>query len=159
MEKHGDGRFASTAAKRVVQLISDGFPTHRLFPAMTTILQIEDTLANKILVERALEPHGYTLLHAADGESGMNLALSETPDLILVDLGLPDIDGQTIVTMMKQRPSLANVPIIAITAWPPDVAQEMAERYGCDGLITKPINIKTFPDQIASYLQTANKDE
>lgn len=119
---------------------------------MTTILQIEDTPANQILVERVLEPHGYTLLHAADGTNGLAMARSTSPDLILVDMGLPDIDGQTIVTMMKQDKALANVPIIAITAWPPDVAQQMADRYGFDGLITKPIDVKSFPDQIAQFL-------
>ena len=119
---------------------------------MITILQIEDTPANQILVERVLEPHGYKLLHAADGASGLAMARSTSPDLILVDMGLPDIDGQTITTLMKQDASLANVPIIAITAWPPDVAQQMTERYGFDGLITKPIDIKTFPDQIAQFL-------
>ena len=107
---------------------------------MTTILQIEDNLANKILVERVLAPHGYELLHAADGESGMSLALSENVDLVLVDMGLPDIDGQTIVTMMKQMPELEGIPIIAITAWPPDTAQEMAERYGANRFMTKPFS-------------------
>ncbi len=119
---------------------------------MTTILQIEDNRANRILVERVLEPHNYTLLHANDGESGLAMARSSSPNLILVDMGLPDIDGQTIVLFLKQEPALADVPIVAITAWPPDVAQQMTERYGFDGLITKPIDVKTFPDQIAQFL-------
>lgn len=123
---------------------------------MITILQIEDNFANKILVERVLAPHNYRLLHAADGETGMSLALSEKVDLVLVDMGLPDIDGQTIVTMMKQIPELDGIPIIAITAWPIDTAQEMAERYGCDGLITKPIDVKSFPDQIKAFLTPNN---
>jgi two-component system, cell cycle response regulator DivK len=117
-----------------------------------TILQIEDNLANKLLIERVLEPHGYRLLHAADGETGFSLALEEKPDLILIDMGLPDIDGQTVVTLMQQVPELQNVPIVAITAWPADKAQQMAELYGCDGCITKPIDVKTFPQQIAAYL-------
>ncbi len=119
---------------------------------MTTILQIEDILANKILVERALEPHGYTLLHAPNGESGLALAKSASPDLILVDIGLPDIDGQTVFTFIRQDKALDGVPIIAITAWPPDMAAEMTARYGFDGLITKPIDVKTFPAQIAHFL-------
>ena len=123
---------------------------------MKTILQIEDNVANKLLIERILERHNYRLLHAGDGESGFNLALEETPDLILIDMGLPDIDGQTIVTLMRQVPELENVPIVAITAWPADKAQEMAERYGCDGCITKPIDIKTFPDEVSHYLESAD---
>jgi len=120
---------------------------------MKTILQIEDNHANKLLVERVLEPHNYRLLHAADGETGVSIAIDEKPDLILVDMGLPDVDGQTVVTLLKQIPDLANVPIVAITAWPADKAMEMAQRYGCDGCITKPINIKNFPAQVAHYLK------
>ncbi|WP_420644129.1 response regulator [Candidatus Leptofilum sp.] len=119
---------------------------------MKTILQIEDNHANRLLVERVLEPHNYRLLHAADGETGVALALEETPDLILVDMGLPDVDGQTVVTLLKQIPEMKNIPIVAITAWPADKALEMAQRYGCDGCITKPINVKSFADEIAAYL-------
>lgn len=120
---------------------------------MKTILQIEDNLANKLLIERVLEPHPYRLLHAADGETGVSLALDEKPDLILIDMGLPDIDGQTVVTLLKQIPDLENVPIVAVTAWPADTAERMARRYGCDGCITKPIDVKQFPAQIAAYLE------
>lgn len=118
-----------------------------------TILQIEDNQANKLLVERVLEPRNYRLLHAADGETGVSIAIDEKPDLILMDMGLPDVDGQTIVTLLKQIPDLQGVPIVAITAWPSEKALEMAQRYGCDGCITKPIDVKTFPDQIAHYLR------
>lgn len=118
------------------------------------ILQIEDNIANKTLVERVLERHGYELFHAPDGESGFALAIDTQPDLILIDMGLPDIDGQSVVALMRQIPELANVPIVAITAWPEDKALEMAERYGCDGCIVKPIDVRSFPDQIASFLDT-----
>ena len=120
---------------------------------MTTILQIEDNLANKILVERVLSRFDYRLLHAEDGETGVTVAIDEKPDLILVDMGLPDVDGQTVVTLLKQIPDLQHVPIVAITAWPADKAMEMAQRYGCDGCITKPIDVKSFPDQVKQYLE------
>lgn len=120
---------------------------------MKTILQIEDNKANRLLVERVLEPYNYRLLQAADGETGVGIALEEKPDLILIDMGLPDIDGQTIVTLMRQIPDLQDIPMVAITAWPADTAQQMAERYGCDGCILKPIDVKTFPAEIARYLK------
>jgi two-component system cell cycle response regulator DivK len=123
---------------------------------MKTILQIEDNLANKLLVERVLEPHNYRLLHAPDGESGVSMALAEHPDLILIDMGLPDIDGQTVVTLMRQIPELAQTPIVAVTAWPAATALQMAKSYGCDGCITKPIDVKRFPDLIAQYLEQVN---
>lgn len=119
---------------------------------MKTILQIEDNTANKILVERILSQFDYRLLHAPDGETGVQLAIDEQPDLILVDMGLPDVDGQTVVTMLKQIPDLQNVPLVAITAWPEDKALEIAQRYGCDGCITKPIDVKEFPGQVKKYL-------
>ena len=120
---------------------------------MTTILQIEDNYANKLLVERVLAPFGYHLLHASDGESGVSLAIEEKPDLILVDMGLPDVDGQTVVTLLRQIPEMKDTPIVAVTAWPPDKAMEIAQRYGCDGCITKPIDIRTFPGEVAVYLE------
>ena len=120
---------------------------------MKTILQIEDNHANRLLVERVFQrlPE-YRLVQAEDGESGVGLALEEKPDLILVDMGLPDIDGQTVVTLVRQIPELQHTAIVAITAWPEDKAQEIAARYGCDGCITKPIDIRAFPSQIAQYL-------
>ena len=119
---------------------------------MKKILQIEDNHANRLLVERVLEPHNYNLINAEDGESGVALALEEKPDLILVDMGLPDVDGQTVVILLKQIPDMENIPIVAITAWPPEKAMQMAQQYGCDGCITKPISVKEFPSQVASYL-------
>ena len=120
---------------------------------MKTILQIEDNIANKLLVERVLEPHNYRLLHAPDGETGVSMALAHKPDLILMDMGLPDIDGQTVVTLMRQIPELQDTPIIAVTAWPAAKALQMAQSYGCDGCITKPIDVKSFPALIAHYLE------
>lgn len=118
---------------------------------MKTILQIEDNYANRRLVERVLEPCGYRLLHATDGQSGIDIALQENPDLILLDMGLPDMDGQTLVSILRESPSLARVPIVALTAWPENIAAEMAYRYGCNGCITKPINVSDFPNQISTY--------
>ncbi len=119
---------------------------------MKTILQIEDNYANRRLVERVLEPQGYRLLHAADGQSGVELALAEIPDLILLDMGLPDMDGQTLVSILRDTPQLARVPIVALTAWPESIATEMAARYGCDGCITKPINVAEFAGLVESFL-------
>ncbi len=125
----------------------------RIRNTMKLVLQIEDNHANRLLVERVFEQMaGYQLIQANDGESGVGLALEQHPDLVLVDMGLPDIDGQTVTTIMRQVPELQNTPIVAITAWPEDKAQEMVDRYGLDGCITKPIDIRQFPKQIAHYL-------
>lgn len=120
---------------------------------MTTILQIEDNFANRRLVERVLEPYPYRLVCATDGHSGIEVALQESPDLILLDMGLPDMDGQTLVSILRETPSLSEVPIIALTAWPESIATEMASRYGCDGCITKPIDVANFGSQIERFLK------
>ena len=104
------------------------------------------------MVKRILEARQYQIIHVTEGEAGLKAALEDRPDLILVDLGLPDIDGQTLVTIMKQMPELEGVPLVAVTAWPEDTAREMVLAYGCDGFISKPINTRTFADQIAEYL-------
>ena len=105
---------------------------------MKTIIYIEDTRANRILVDRVLESEGYRILQAPDGETGIRLAMSESPDLILIDMGLPDIDGQTVVTLLQRMPDLQKTPIVAITAWPAETAYQLTDRYGLAGCILKP---------------------
>ena len=119
---------------------------------MTTIIVIEDDAQNARLVSKVLRNSDFDVLLAEDGESGLNLASETTPDLMLVDLGLPDMDGQTVVAMLKQLTSLEHVPIIAFTAWPEATATQMAQAYGCQGIITKPINTRTLVDQINKFL-------
>jgi CheY-like chemotaxis protein len=120
---------------------------------MKTILLIEDNAQHARLVRRSLQLHDYRLLHASDGESGLRMAVEERPDLILVDLGLPDLDGQTVAALIKSMPDLKQVPLVAITAWPSDTGERMARAYGCDGYISKPISPRKFPSQIAAYLK------
>lgn len=113
---------------------------------------VEDNEQNALLIKRILEARNHQIIHANDGESGLQAAIDEIPELILVDLGLPDIDGQTLVAFFKRTPELAGIPIVAVTAWPEDTAREMAQAYGCNGVITKPINARTFADQIAAFI-------
>lgn len=116
------------------------------------VLMIEDNENNALLVKRVLEAKSFNVIHAEDGESGLQMAMETEPDLILLDLGLPDVDGQTLASFIKRVPDLEKVPLIALTAWPEDTARSMAEAYGCDGYIAKPINARTFADEVAAYL-------
>ena len=121
---------------------------------MTRILIVEDIPDNAELVRRIMSARGYEVLHAVDAETGLEMARAQRPDLILLDLGLPDHDGLTLAGWLRAEPSLSDVPIIAYTAWPPETAKQMAETYGCNGYIGKPIgSVKDFAAQIESFLK------
>ena len=121
---------------------------------MTKILLIEDIPNNAELVRRALSASGYEIIHAADAETGLQMALAEIPDLILLDLGLPDYDGQTLAGWLRDESVLDNTLIVALTAWPEETARQMVESYGCNGYISKPIiKINEFVSKINSFLK------
>jgi len=121
---------------------------------MTRILVVEDILDNLNLVRKALTKTGYEIFHAPDAETGLSMALDLVPDLILLDLGLPDYDGQTLAGWMREEPSLNDTPIIILTAWPEEAAREVVRSYRCDGYIIKPISrVSEFAAQVKSYLK------
>ena|SRR5258708_6306357 len=124
---------------------------------MANIALIEDNAQNARLVVKLLTKAGHSVNNAATGEAGLNAIFEKTPDLILIDLGLPDIDGQTVIGLVRQQPSLAATPLIAFTAWPQDSAVTMAKAYGCDGVIIKPINTRTFVAQVNAFLPKVEK--
>ena len=120
---------------------------------MKKILLIEDVEDTAQLVGRILEARGYSFLHAADAETGLELALKHLPDLILLDLGLPDHDGQTLAGWIREREALVKIPLIAFTAWPEETARQMVVSYGFNGYIRKPVeNVNSFVGQVASFL-------
>jgi len=117
------------------------------------ILYIEDNEVNRKLVRRILEREGYTVIEAVDGLSGVRTALSEKPDLILMDINLPGLDGHEAATRLKSEPTLADTPIVALTANVTPGDHERSLVSGCDGYIPKPINPMTFASQIRPFLQ------
>jgi two-component system, cell cycle response regulator DivK len=121
---------------------------------MKKILLIEDIPDTVQLVHRVLTPPTYEVIHAPDAETGLRLALERRPDLILLDLGLPDYDGQTLAGWLRAEAVLDETPIIAFTAWPQETARKMVESYGCNGYISKPFKIREFANQINSFLKT-----
>lgn len=121
---------------------------------MTKILIVEDIPDNAELASRIMSARGYEVVQAGDAESGLDMALATLPDLILLDLGLPDHDGLTLAGWFRAEDTLRDIPIIAFTAWPPDTARPMAESYGCNGFISKPIgSVKEFVDKVESFLK------
>src|SRR5512140_1566153 len=111
------------------------------------ILIIEDNLNNARIMSRALD-QVYTVVHAMDGATGLQMASAVHPDLILLDLGLPDVDGQTVAARLKQDISMRDIPVIVVTAWPSETAGQMVAAYGCQGYIAKPIDTRQFQLQI-----------
>ncbi len=118
-----------------------------------TILYIEDNTDNRTLVRRVLQIEGYRVMEAESGFRAFELLRSEIPDLVLMDINLPDMDGYEITTRLKQMPSLARVPVIAMTANVMKGDREKTLAAGCDGYISKPIDIDTLPGQIARFLR------
>lgn len=121
-----------------------------------TILYIEDNCDNRLLVRRVLEAEGYTVIEAEDGLAGMDFVQSETPDLVLMDINLPELDGYEVTKRLKQSPSMAEVPVIAMTANVMRGDREKTIAAGCDGYIPKPIDIDSLPNQIAKFLRKKN---
>ncbi len=117
-----------------------------------TILYIEDNLANRELVKRVLEVEGYHVVEAEDGPTGLRRAVECRPDLILMDINLPEIDGLTLTARLRQLDELRDVPIVALTANVMKGDRERTLAAGCDGYIRKPVDIDELPVQIARYL-------
>jgi CheY-like chemotaxis protein len=118
---------------------------------MPHILLIEDIADNATLVQRVLSSQGYQVTWAANAEEGLAMAEEGAPEMILLDLGLPDIDGQTLVGYLRDMPGLRTVPIIAVSAWPEESARSMVTAYGCNGYISKPIDVRAFIETINAY--------
>jgi CheY-like chemotaxis protein len=117
-----------------------------------TILVVEDNPVNKKLLLVVLQPHGYRLITAEDGEEAVALAVREQPDLILMDLQLPKINGVTATRILKSQAETAWIPIVALTAHTMPDEWDQVKGAGFSGLITKPINTRVFPTQIRQFL-------
>ena len=121
---------------------------------MAKILYIEDIQDNITLVERIVKSRGHEFLFARNAESGLELAFSSKPDLILLDLGLPDADGQTLSTWLKGDPSLGSIPIIVLTAWPEEIVRQTVTAYNLNGYLCKPFSLTDLVNMIDSVLGT-----
>lgn len=120
---------------------------------MKKILLIEDLSDNANLARKILTNQGYEFHWADTAESGLQMALQHQPDLILLDLGLPDIDGQTLAFLLREEPSLKDIPLVAMTAWPEETALKIMREYQLDGYIGKPISLHSFIKKVAELLK------
>lgn len=116
------------------------------------ILYIEDNEQNFYLVKFILTHLGHEVAWAADGSSGVEQASHETPDLVLLDIQLPVMDGYEVARALRAMPALSTTPIVALTSYAMPGDRERAIDAGCTGYIEKPINPSTFVGQIERYL-------
>lgn len=121
-------------------------------PKPITILYVEDNFENRMLVRRLLTVEGYEIVEAENAHKALAIIPSIEPDLILMDMNMPDIDGYTLTAQLKEIPKLASVPIIAITANVMRGDREKTMQAGCDGYIEKPINVDKFTEQVERFL-------
>ena len=119
---------------------------------MKKILVIEDNEQNLYLVSFILEKNGYEVFSARDGQTGVDMATSIVPDLILLDIQLPVMDGYAVAKKLRSIASLADIPIIAVTSYAMTGDREKTIEAGCNGYIEKPINPDTFIQQVETHL-------
>jgi two-component system cell cycle response regulator DivK len=120
----------------------------------TTILIVEDNPGNRMLVADLLTAKGYRSVEAKDGEEAIALARQERPDLILMDLSLPRLDGWEATRRLKADADLKDIPVVALTAHVMVGDEAKALEAGCDGYIAKPINVWSFVEEIEGYLKS-----
>jgi two-component system cell cycle response regulator DivK len=112
------------------------------------VLIVEDNDKNLKLVRDLLQLKGYRTLEARDGETGVALALAQTPDLILMDIQLPELDGEAALRRLRAEPRTAAIPVVALTAFAMKEEQQRFLQAGFDAYIAKPIDVKTFAERI-----------
>jgi two-component system cell cycle response regulator DivK len=117
-----------------------------------TILCIEDSPDNRMLVRRVLEAEGYLFVEASDASKALELIAIHTPDLILMDINMPDIDGYALTARLRSMPRMKYVPILALTANVMKGDRERSLAAGCDAYIEKPFDIDKLPIQISQFL-------
>ena len=123
---------------------------------MTKILYVEDNEDNVYMLSRRLKRKGFEIVIAVDGEQGVEMASSEKPDLILMDLSLPKMDGWTATKKIKNNNDLKSIPIIALSAHAMEEHKQRALDSGCNDYDTKPVDINRLLSKISEQLGTKN---
>jgi two-component system, cell cycle response regulator DivK len=120
---------------------------------MSKILLVEDNEMNRDMLSRRLTRRGYKVLIAVDGAAGVSMAMAEKPDLILMDMSLPIMDGWEATRKIKANPTTKSIPTIALTAHAMAGDREKALEAGCDDYDTKPIELSRLLEKIATFLE------
>lgn len=121
---------------------------------MVKVLYIDDNFDNRMLVKRVLmaSDYDFQFLEADNGHSGIDMARQAKPDIILMDISMPDMDGLTATSILREMPELQQIPIVALTANAMQGDKEKTLEAGCDGYIRKPIDVDTLPEEVYRYV-------
>lgn len=119
---------------------------------MPRILLVEDNEMNRDMLSRRLERRGYSVLCALDGQQGIDVAIREKPDLILMDMSLPVVDGWEATRRLKADPAVRGIPVIALTAHAMASDEQQAREAGCDDFDTKPVELPRLLQKIEGLL-------
>ena len=120
-----------------------------------TVLYVEDDPNNRLLIRRVLLAEGFDVVEAPTASQALETVRSLRPDIILMDINMPEMDGYTLTAKMKELPNLRGVPIIALTANVMRGDRERTLEAGCDGYIQKPVDIDLLPNQIQQFIKEA----
>lgn len=117
------------------------------------VLVVEDNEDNRALLVKVLSRQGYEVVEATSGEEALELAEREPPDLVLMDLNLVGMSGFEATRRMKQNSKLRHIPVVAITAYAMVGDRERALECGCNGYLSKPVDVRRLPEQVKAYLE------
>jgi two-component system, cell cycle response regulator DivK len=117
-----------------------------------TIVIVDDNAVSRELIREVLDSPGYSILEASDGRNGIELIQRNSPDLVLLDIQLPGLDGYSVVRQLRENPRFTNLKVVAVTAFAMQGDRERALAAGFDGYITKPINTYLLEEQVQELL-------
>jgi two-component system, cell cycle response regulator DivK len=126
--------------------------------SVARILVVEDNALNLKLIRDVLQFAGYEVVEATTGEEGIILAIEGCPDLILMDLQLPGIDGSEALRSIRSDPRTSAIPVVAVSAFAMKADRERAYRDGFDGYLEKPISVRALPDQVRGFLKVGTDE-
>lgn len=122
------------------------------------VMIVEDNELNKKLFRDLLEANGFRTIHTADGMEVLDLARLHKPDLILMDIQLPEVSGLEITSWLKNDPELCKIPVVALTAFAMKGDEDKIRAGGCEGYLSKPISVPTFLSTVRQFIASAAKE-
>jgi CheY-like chemotaxis protein len=126
---------------------------------MKNILVAEDNAVNRELVRELLETHGYSVFEASNGQEALHMIAESTPDLLLLDLGMPVLDGFGVIRQVRDNPVWATLPVLALTAYAMQGDRDRIISSGFDGYLSKPINSGALLEELTRLLETRDRCE